>query len=167
MNRYLLAAASLLLAACSRPSSVKVVRLVDIFDTAKIDGTPTKTSVTPAALWDFTAAPKDAADPMLGWKAGDGVTGLKVVDGKLTGRSSTDFPVIYVNRPKAVDVSDEFHSVQVRMRVTDGGNVSANAEEAPLIFPAIIGKGRGFRWSIQSPLIKGPEMQILTLPVVR
>src|SRR5450432_860529 len=101
-NRYAIAAAVLFLAACSRPRENKVVRLVDIFDTAKIEGTPDSKSLAPKAMWDFAKPEKGAEE----WKAGDGVSGLKIVDGKLIGRSTTDFPIIYVSRPKAVDTSD-------------------------------------------------------------
>jgi L-serine dehydratase len=48
--------------------------------------------------WGFPDSPAST-------KAGDGVTGLKLVDGKLTGTSTTDFPIIYVSRPKTVDVT--------------------------------------------------------------
>jgi hypothetical protein len=90
----------LLLTACRRATESKVVRLVDLFDSAKVEGSPTKKAAEPGALWDFSKPPKPGADATLGWKAGDGVTGLKVVDGKLTGKSTTDFPIIYVERPK-------------------------------------------------------------------
>src|SRR4051812_33644489 len=99
-NSPAIAALVLCLSACgSKPHESKVVRLIDIFDTAKIEGTPDSQSVAPKALWDFAKPEKGAEE----WKAGDGVAGLKIVDGKLTGRSTTDFPLIYVSRPKTVD----------------------------------------------------------------
>src|SRR5258708_6135326 len=98
MKRYAFAAVLLLLSACSRSSNVKAIRLVDAFTTAKIEGAPSKTSVEHPAIWEFAGAGK-SKEEFLGWKAGDGVTGLKVVDGKLTGRTTTDFPIIYASRP--------------------------------------------------------------------
>jgi hypothetical protein len=93
-----------------------MVRLVDLFDKAKVEGNPTKKAPPSAALWDFTKASKESDDPMLGWKAGDGVTGLKVVDGKLTGTSTTDFPIIYVSGPRPWTLKTSTDSVRVRVQ---------------------------------------------------
>jgi arylsulfatase A-like enzyme len=159
-----LIAALLLLAGCRRAPEVRAIHLVDIFDTARIDGSPNHTSPTPAALWDFSAVPPGHPDDTLGWKSGDGVTNLKVINGILTGRSTTDFPIIYVSRPKAVDISDGFHSLQVRMRVSDGRNLGATGSKSPPDFPAIIGRGRGFPLPLQGPITKSPDMQNVTVP---
>ena len=51
------------------------------------------------------------------------------------------------------------------MRVSDGANVGATGVKGPPVFPAIIGRGRSFPWPAQSPIVKGTEMQTLTLPV--
>src|SRR5690606_2522484 len=93
------------------------VRLVDEFDPANVEGTPAQASAEPQALWDFTAA---ANGDTLGWSAGAGVTGLRVVDGKLVGRSTTDFPLIYVARPEGMDINDGIHAVEMRIRVSAG-----------------------------------------------
>src|SRR5207302_1787704 len=140
----------LLLTACGRAPESEVARLVDLFDSAKVEGSPSKKAAEPGALWDFSKPPKAAADATLGWKAGDGVTGLKVVDGKLTGRSTTDFPILYVDRPKTVDKNDAFDSMQIRIRVSGDGAVAATGENGKLDFAQIIGRGRGFPWSFQS-----------------
>ncbi len=154
----------LLLTACRRVPESKVVRLVDLFDSAKVEGSPSKKAAEPAALWDFSKPLKPGGDATLGWKAGDGVTGLKLVDGKLTGKSTTDFPIIYVVRPKTVDQNDAFDSVQIRIRVNGGGAVAAAGDRGKLDFPKIIGRGRGFPWPFQSPVTKGSDFQTLTLP---
>jgi len=154
----------LLLTACRRATESRVVRLVDQFDSAKVDGSPSKKAADPGALWDFSKPQKPGADATLGWKAGDGVTGLKVVDGKLTGKSTTDFPILYVDRPKTVDQNDAFDSVQMRIRVNGGGTVAAIGERGKLEFDQIIGQGRGFPWPFQSPVTKGGDFQTLTLP---
>ena len=145
----------LLLTACRRATESKVVRLVDLFDSAKVEGSPSKKAAEPGALWDFSKPAKPGADATLGWKAGDGVTGLKVVDGKLTGKSTTDFPILYVDRPKTVDQNDAFDSMQIRIRVNGGGAVAAIGERGKLDFAQVIGRGRGFPWPFQSPVTKG------------
>ena len=167
MNRCVLAVIVLTVTACNRANQSHMVRLVDLFDKAKVEGNPTKKAPPSAALWDFTKASKDSGDPMLGWKAGDGVTGLKVVDGKLTGSSTTDFPIIYVSRPKTVDVKDMLDSVQVRVRVSAGASVGVNTGGAKPDFKRILNDGHQSPWTIQSPLSQEKEFQTLTLPVQR
>ena len=167
MNRCILAAMVLAGTACNRAKETHMVRLVDLFDKAKVEGNPTKKAPPSAALWDFSKAPKDGGDSMLGWKAADGVSGLKVVDGKLTGRSTTDFPIIYVSRPKTVDAKDMLDSVQVRVRVSAGANVSVNTSGAKPDFKRILDSGRQAPWTIQSPLSQEKAFQTLTLAVPR
>src|SRR5262249_6375335 len=151
-------------AACSRAPEPSVVRFVDVFDGAKVEGSPAKKAAGPMAIWDFSKPPGGlGADATLGWKAGDGVTGLKVADGKLTGKSTTDFPILYVARPKTVDPRDAFDSVQIRIRASADGPVAATGENGKLDFAQIIGRGRGFPWPFQSPVTKG-DFQTLTLP---
>jgi arylsulfatase A-like enzyme len=167
MQRLVLAGVLVTLAACNRSPQHGVVRLVDSFDKAKVEGNPTKKAPPPVALWNFSTPPKDASDPLLGWKAGDGVTGLKVVDGKLTGKATTDFPILYVNRPKTVDANDALDSAQVRIRVSAGANVSVNATRGKPDWARIVRDGRQSPWTIQSPLSQEKEFQTLTLPVTR
>ncbi|MBI1786279.1 MAG: sulfatase [Acidobacteria bacterium] len=158
-----LAATLCLLAACRRSPETKVVRLVDVFDTAKIEGSPKGKAPEPGALWDFAKPPQGAADPLLGWKAGDGVAGLKIQDGKLTGRSTTDFPILYVSRPKSVDPKDAFDSIQVKIRLSDGANLRAMGGRAKPDFAQIIQQGRAFPWPFQSPASKSADAQSFTL----
>jgi arylsulfatase A-like enzyme len=162
-NRVIFAAAfALLTAACSRSPEARVVRLVDLFDTANVEGSPKGEPLEPSALWDFSKPPKEGADPLLGWKAGDGVAELKVVNGKLTGRSTTDFPIIYVSRPKTVDSKDAFESMEVKIEVSDGANLGASGGAAKPEFAQVIQMARGFPWPFQSPVVKG-RLQTVTL----
>jgi arylsulfatase A-like enzyme len=61
---------------------------------------------------------------MLGWKAGPGVSGLKIVEGRLTGRTTTDFPIIHAAVPQNIDGEDDFYSVDVRIRSSAAGEVA-------------------------------------------
>ncbi len=140
------------------------VRLVDVFDPASVEGAPTAGASEPLALWDFTTA---AAGDTLGWQAGPGVTGLRVVDGKLIGRSTTDFPLLYVTRPAALDVNDGIHSMELRIRASAGANASAGgAPEAAPDFPAVIARVRTtgtFAWPMASPLQSDESFHDLTM----
>ena len=117
-------AALLALAGCGGGSGggATVVPLVDLFRAEMIEGSPQSASAPPLALWNFSNTSGDR--PTLGWKAGPGVAELRVVDGRLTGRSTTDFPVIYVERP-AMDPNDMLYSLDLRIRNSAGSNMSA------------------------------------------
>jgi arylsulfatase A-like enzyme len=159
--------ALLSLTGCRHANESKVVRLIEVFDSAKIEGAPAGKPLAPGALWEFGSPPQGSKDPLLGWKPGDGVAGLKVSEGKLTGRSTTDFPIVYVSRPKTVDPNDAFDSVEVRMRVSAGANVSASGGNAKPDFAQVIGRGRGFPWPFHIGLSKSANtegLQTLTLP---
>ncbi len=159
---FLLALTLILLTlGCGGSGEAITVHLVDAFDPESVEGTPTQASAEPQGLWDFSAA---AAGDTLGWKAGPGVTGLRVVDGKLVGRSTTDFPLLYAPRPEALDVNDGVHSIEIRIRASAGANVSAAGvpDEAPN-FPAVIGRARGLPWNLASALESGEEFQDITM----
>jgi hypothetical protein len=109
-----------------------MVRLIDVFDSASVGGTPEAGEAAPRALWNFAEAGDGAT---LGWRAGPGVTDLRVVDGKLTGRATSDFPIIYAPRLESVDTADAFHSLQVSARASDGAEIRAhvvNSEDPDL-----------------------------------
>jgi len=163
VHRIALAAALLILSGCRSSRESRVVRLVDVFDSAKVEGAPTGNPPEPSAQWDFSKPPQGAKDALLGWQAGDGVAGLKVVDGKLTGRSTTDFPIIYVGRPKSVDPNDAFDSVQIRMRSSGGAVVAVSGGQAKPDFPQVIKRGSGLPWPFHTELSKGGDLQTLTL----
>lgn len=161
--RIAVAATLLVLAGCRGSHESRVVRLVDVFETAKVEGAPSGKPPEPAALWDFSKPPQGAKDALLGWQAGDGVSGLKIVDGKLTGRSTTDFPIIYVSRPKTVDPNDAFDSMQIRMRTSAGANVAVSGGQAKPDFAAVIKRGQAFPWPFHTELSKAGDSQTLTL----
>ena len=70
-----------------------VIRLVDIFPDATVRGTPATQSLPEPTEWRFDES-NDTE-----WTAGAGVSGLRTVDGRLTGRSATKVPVATSNRP--------------------------------------------------------------------
>ncbi len=141
------------------------VHLVDAFDAESVVGAPAQQAAEPAALWDFSKA--EAGDT-LGWKAGPGVANLRIVDGKLTGRSTTDFPVLYAPRPEGLAAADGVHALEVRIRTSAGLNISASGvPDAQPDFQMVIGQGRVFPWPLASPLQAGEEIKTLTiLPAV-
>ena len=109
-----------LLSGCGGGPSEGVIRLIDEFREDMVQGTPTKIAAAETTgSWNFGEI-EEGSPAMLGWKAGVGVSGLEVSKGRLRGRSTTDFPIIYVEIEDPVDTADLLHAVEVRMRVSRG-----------------------------------------------
>lgn len=138
-----------------------VIRLVDRFDPAAVEGAPQSGAEAPSALWRF-ADPTDSDDPLLGWKAGPGVADLRVVDGKLTGRATGDFPIIYAPLPETVDGDDLVHSLAVRGQSSDETEVLAHLDGAE---PDLEGLSEGpndFDWAMEALWDGGENTQSVT-----
>ena len=139
MRRSVMPAAFATLAvavACRRPPPPAVVRLVDVFNpeavqnAVKLDGAP-----APRAQWRFGEPAADVADklrPTHGWQAGPGVTDLAIREGRLAGRTTTAFPIVYVTRTSVGD-ADLLHAIEVRVRVSAGTRLqlSVSNDEKP------------------------------------
>jgi len=153
-------AAALLIFGCGGGETVTMVRLVDVFDQDGVEGAlDDSDQAQPQALWDF-AQPGD--DATLGWMAGPGVADLRVVDGKLTGRATNDFPIIYIDRPETADAADVFHSLKVSANVSDGAEIRAhlvNDDEPELEKLRTVGNNT---WRMEARL-SGDEIQSVTL----
>ena len=141
-------------------STAAPIRLVDEFKPEAISGgggAPPRE--IPRTEWRFDQPVKDK------WEAGPGVTGLTVRDGRLSGRTSTTFPVIRVQRTAGLDNQDIVHAIEFRMRVSavsDGGQLAINAagEEKPN-FDEMVKAGDGF-W-MKTPITAGTEIQTVTV----
>lgn len=152
-------AALLLLVGCGSGDTVTMVRLVDTFDAESVEGTPDTGEAVPQALWNFA---EPGEDPTLGWRAGPGVADLRVVDGRLTGRATSDFPIIYAARPEAVDTTDVFHSLEVNATVSDGAEIRAhlvNSEDPDLADLQAVSANN---WRMEGR-VTGDEIQSVTL----
>jgi arylsulfatase A-like enzyme len=156
---FLLALAPILLSlGCGGSGDPITVHLVDTFDPASVEGTPTQASAEPLGLWDFSTA--TVASDTLGWKAGPGATGLHVVDGKLVERSTTDFPLLYAPWPELLDPNDGVHALEVRIRATAGANIDASGSpKAASNFQMTV----VFSWPLTSPLQAREEFHNLTI----
>ena len=160
MKKYPLPLAALLLSVgCGGGDSVTMVRLVDVFNQDAVEGSLDPGETEAQALWSF-AEPGD--DATLGWKAGPGVADLRVVDGRLTGRATNDFPIIYVARPETADASDVFHSLKVSANVSGGADIRAHLvdDEEPE-FEKLRTVANGV-WRMAARL-SGDEVQSVTL----
>jgi arylsulfatase A-like enzyme len=145
------------------------VRFVDLYKPAMLRGS-TAQATKPARRteWRFdgnppTPAPKEFAETR-GWQAGLGVSGLTIRDGRLTGRSTSEFPVLQIERTQDLDNRDQFHAIEVRMKVSAGRNVSVIMRgPAPVPWGEV---ERGLQlgaWPMTVPVTPGPETRTYTL----
>ena len=149
------------MAACGGGSSEVVsLRLVDIFSSDMVQGAPSAAAPPASAHWEFAEG-----QDLQGWTAAYGVADLKLVDGKLTGRSTSDVAVIYVATPADLDAKDTLFAVEVRQRTSGGTRVSAatrNNAEVTFNEDAVKTTREGTP-PFQAPLTPGEEFQTLTM----
>src|SRR5262245_49178489 len=165
--------ALLALVACEKapPSSVGVHRLVDEMKPEMVHGSPTQAKPSePAGFWNFKdrtsrPAPKESEET-LGWKAGVNVAGLAERNGRLTGKSTSEFPIIYVDRKPAADESDVPHSIEIHMRADKGTNLSVSFQEKEkLDFKEIVDLAGVFPWFATTPIVPGDDFQTYTVRI--
>lgn len=151
-------AALMALVSCSQPSEeVAAVRLVDVFSEATIDGAAASSAPSEPTLWDFDGAGTD-------WRAGPGVTGLEIRDGRLVGRSSTDTPILHVERTEGLEDPDTLHAVEVRLRASKGANLSVRFVDSEEIdFESVLRGARAGFWPLSSPILPSEELQTYTI----
>jgi arylsulfatase A-like enzyme len=150
------------LEACSRPTAPPSVRLVDLFDVATVEGAAADEPEIPRTEWRFDLS-VPSAGPDQGWKAGPGVTGLGVQEGRLTGRTTTATPIVHIKRTTGFQEFDLLHAVEIRMRASAGANLAVifrhggeldinEARESLQLFP----------WG-KTPIVAGEEVLTYTL----
>jgi arylsulfatase A-like enzyme len=174
-------------AACSGagPSNTapNAIRLVDLFDAKRVEGVaqsrPTvsrtefrfdgpataaaPTPATPAPGTPAVGTPTAAASKFAatyGWQAGPGVEGLAVREGRLVGRSTTDAPIIYLERTSGFEAPDSLHAVEIRMRASAGANIGMQGGAGATFNPAPLpDQARAGFWPLVSPMQAGDEFQ--------
>ncbi len=163
-STLLLTALALTVACGSAPEPV-AVRLVDLFQPDVVAGSPT---IDPPARteWRFDGTLSDEGDfaGTGGVEAGLGVDGLAIRDGRLVGLTTSDFPLLRVERVGGLDAQDQVHAIEVRMRVSDGANLQVAFSAAETVaFPAQRGAMQGSPFSITTPIVAGDDLQTYTL----
>jgi arylsulfatase A-like enzyme len=157
---------------CSRATesgtTPNVIRLVDLFDAKKVEGAGQPRAAVPRTEFRFDA-PAPAAGvskfaATYGWQAGPGVEALTVRDGRLEGRSTTDVPLIYLERTSGFEAPDSLHAVEIRMRASAGANLGMQGGAGPTfnLAPQPDVARAGF-WPLVSPLQAGDEFQTYVL----
>jgi len=147
------------------------IRLVDDFTPEAVSGAAAGPArQIPKTEWRFDGpppAPAPSAFPATrGWEGGPGVTGLTIRDGRLAGRTTSDFPVLHLERTTGVDNPDLVHAVEIRMRVSGGGNVAVQGVPAPRVdlgqMVAAAARG-GLPWPLATTVTADNEVRTYTL----
>jgi arylsulfatase A-like enzyme len=151
----------------SGPAPISI-RLVDLFDAKSVEGASRAAAPLARIEWRFDAStPSDGGGKFAatrGWEPGPGVEALSVRDGSLTGRSTTNFPVLHLERTTGLDNPDILHAVEIRMRASDGANVSLQTLPAPTVnLTEVPEQARRVPWAMQSPLQAGDVVQTYTI----
>jgi arylsulfatase A-like enzyme len=145
------------------------IRLVDAFDAKLVSGTPTPSgTLVRRTEWRFDGpAPSPAPAAFAatrGFEAGPGVSGLAVRDGHLAGRSTTDFPMIHIERTAGLENADQLHAIEVRVRVSGGANLSLVTRPGTTVdLKQELGQAAVLPWTMTTPLIADGQFQTYTI----
>ncbi len=146
-------------------SATMPIRLVDAFNAKLVTGGGAPVAVPVKFEWRFSATPAATGPlaPTHGWEAGVGVSGLAIKDGLLMGRTTDPVPILRVERTSGLDSADQVHSIEVRMRASDGANVSVQTNaNANVDFKQVVEGVRRNPWPMSSPLQSGNTLQTYT-----
>ena len=150
MNRIVIAAL-LVTAGCAEPPSSGPVRLVDRFAEARVEGTPAASIATYAPTqWRFS-------DGATIWRAAQNIEELRIEDGAMRGRSTSDQPVLVAERLGDVPASEILYGVEVRARTSAGTQLSVRFDGGQeLNLPRALGSPLG---ALTTPIGAGDDMQ--------
>jgi arylsulfatase A-like enzyme len=160
---------AMLAAACGGGTSApeaQGIRLVDLFRAEVVRGTMSKARTIPRIEWRFDQADANtqAKDAPKGWEASPAVSGASVKDGRLTGRTASEFPLLRFERTGDFDNRDQFHSVEIRMKASAGATVSvATRGPGPVPFDTVERGLRNGPFQMSVALTPGDEFQTYTL----
>ena len=99
-----------------------------------------------------------------GWEAGAGIAGLALRDGRLVGRTTTDIPILRVERTSGLDNGDQLHAVEIRMRVSKGSNLYLVTRPGPTVdFGVEVAQAARLPWFASTPVMAGDAVQTYTI----
>jgi arylsulfatase A-like enzyme len=162
--------ALLLLAGCqgSQAPPATTIRLVDLYKPEAVEASAGALVAPPRTEWRFDGPGPSPVPPRFaatrGWEAGPGVAELTVRDGKLLGRTTSDFPVLHLERPVDVEDKDLLHEVELRLSASAGANVSIGFRDDERVDLAkVLDAAKSWPWRVTSPILPGDELRTYTL----
>ncbi|HXV77190.1 MAG TPA: sulfatase [Candidatus Polarisedimenticolaceae bacterium] len=162
-----IAVGALLVAGCTggeRPTP-GVVRLVDRFAAASIDGSPPAAAPgTVGPGWTFEGAAA-AGGPAAGWQT-HRVDGFAVRDGLLHGRPRDETSLIHAAVDEPADGADLLHAVEIAIRSEAGGELAIGfSEDDELDLDEVL--DNPFPWPLRTPLVAAPTVERYSLRPTR
>lgn len=156
---------------CQLPSSESrnSLRLVDRYEKVEIDaGEAQGSRILPRTEWRFDGKVDDRVPPdsaaTRGWRGGTGVAELTVHNGHLTGRTTSDFPILHVERTTGLEDKDLLHEVEVRLRVSAGANLAIFYQNSEAVdIERVLELERAFPWLTRTPLLPGDQFRTYIL----
>ena len=162
---FLVSSLTLWMLCCSKDPGEphSTIRLAGLFHAVNIEGQIVPAiEKKPQSLWKFDGSAPIPADVTpaitLGWRGEQGVEGLVIQDGRLTGRTTSDHPILSVERTDGYNDPDMLHSLEIRLRVSAGSNLHVN-------FTDMNARERqdSLPWTTSTPVIAGEAFQTYTL----
>ena len=154
------------------PSTPLAIRLTDLFNEKSVVDAAAPAPTPARTEWRFDGpAPVPAPATFAatrGWEAGPGITALTITNGTLTGRTTSATSLVRIERTSDVQVADQLHSIEVRIRVSAGANLSVETSPAARpVFAAITGQMMGLGNEITTPITPGDQVQTYVLTKAR
>ena len=123
---------------------------------------------TPGAIASPAPTPPSSRGsllPLKGWEAGPGVADLRIVDGKLLGRSTTDAPVIHLEWSDAPANADTVHAIVLRLRVSAGSAVALgfSGEAKGFDLKKQIEESKTWPWHETAPIRPGDDLRTVEI----
>src|SRR5687768_6034867 len=166
----LLACLALIAVGCRKEARApdSALRLVDLHRPESVEGRAAPAA--PAARLErrFDGAPPEPAPEEFaatrGWEAGPGVAGLAVRDGRLVGRTTSEFPLLHLDWPEAAGGQDTVHGVEVRLRVSGGQTIGLDGRDGEKVDLAqVVKEAQDWPWDTTAKLTAGDAVQTVTL----
>lgn len=148
------------------PRVLSSQRLVDQLEPGDIEGTPAPTSRetrTPTE-WRFDRPAPVPPHPLhpatWGWEAAAGITGLRIENGRLTGQTTSDFPILHFERKEGLENADPLHEIQIRLRATAGTELAfLFLPDEHVDFRTVLAMAAEFPWQTRTPTVASDELQ--------
>jgi arylsulfatase A-like enzyme len=153
----------------SAPGDAAVaIRLVEQFKPESMSGAAPNDGSKARQEWTFDGQPpSNLPKPQAatwGFEAGRGIAALAIKDGRLTGRTTSDFPILRVERVVDLESRDQLQAVEIRMRTSAGTNLSmATRGPGPIDFANVERGARQVPWNATTPVEAGDIVKTYTL----
>ncbi len=144
------------------------LRLVDAHEPGRVEGRLAEAAPPARTEQRFDGErPEGLAEKVAatwGWEAGPGVAELAVRDGRLVGRTTTDFPLLHLDWPEATAGGDTMHAIEVRLAVSAGETLGVDgSDDEEVDLAEVVGRARDWPWDTTAKLGPGGEMQTIAL----